>query len=134
MSGLPWARLDSNIASHDKILALIHDEAAPKVQRWQAVSSYMFAFAWSAGQGTDGRIPTHALTSVHGSKATAVLLTKHGLWDQALGGWQIHNFELRQQLSVVGEAKRAAQSAGARKGNCKRHHGEACGCWQREVG
>ncbi len=50
--GLPWVRLDSNIASHDKILHLLSD---PSPKRWQAAASYMFAMAWSGGQGCTAR-------------------------------------------------------------------------------
>src|SRR5437868_7186513 len=59
---LPWVRLDSNIASHDKILALLSD---PSPKRWQAAASYMFALGWSGDHGTDGRIPQAALPFVH---------------------------------------------------------------------
>ena len=44
--GLPWVRLDANIATHDKMLALLAD---PSPQKWQAAASYMFALAWAGG-------------------------------------------------------------------------------------
>jgi len=125
--GLPWVRLDSNIASHDKILRLLSD---PSPKRWQAVASCMFAFGYSGGHGTDGVIVTAALPMVHGTPATAKLLVRYGLWDEIPEGWRIHNFDDRQELAIVTEAKRAAQRAGALKGNCIRHHGPDCGCWR----
>ena len=51
--GLPWVRLDANIATHDKILNLLSD---PSKHKWQAIASYMFALGWSGGHGTDGEI------------------------------------------------------------------------------
>jgi FAD/FMN-containing dehydrogenase len=124
---LPWVRLDSNIASHDKILHLLSD---PSPKRWQAASSYMFSLAWSGGQGTDGHIPTAALAFVHGTQQTARLLVKYRLWEEATAGFQIRNYDQRQELLIVSESKRAAQRAGALKGNCIRHHGPDCGCWR----
>jgi hypothetical protein len=124
---LPWVRLDSTIASHDKMLHLLSD---PSPRKWQAAASYMFALGWSGAQGTDGRVPTAALPFVHGTPTTARLLEKYGLWDVAPGGWQIRNYALRQELKVVAEGKRAAQQAGARKANCHRWHGKDCGCWE----
>jgi len=124
---LPWVRLDSSIASHDKTLALLSD---PSPKRWQAMSSYVFALGWSGEHGTDGAIPRAALPFVHGTTATAALLVKHGFWETAENGWQVRNYVERQELAVVTEMKRSAQRAGARRTNCRRYHGPDCGCWQ----
>ena len=124
---LPWVRLDSNVAHHDKFLALMSD---PSPKKWQAIASYFFALGWSGGQGTDGHVPTYALDSVHGTTATARLLVKYRLWEEATVGFKIRNYEERQELNIVAEAKRAAQSAGARKANCQRWHGPDCHCWK----
>jgi hypothetical protein len=121
--GLPWVRLDANISTHDKILHLISD---PSALRWQAAASYMFALAWSGGQGTDGKIPSAALGIVHGNAKTARLLVKYRLWTEATAGFQIVNFGTRQQANEVSQAVKAAQSTGGKLGNCKRHHGELC--------
>ncbi len=120
---LPWIRLDSNIASHDKILALLSD---PSALRWQAVASYMFALGWSGTHGTDGKVPSHALVFVHGNAKTSRLLVKYRLWEEASAGYAIKNWDERQPSSAATEATRAAQSAGARRANCKRHHGDLC--------
>ena len=127
---LPWVRLDSNIASHDKVLALAAD---PSSLKWQAFSSYVCSLGWSGGQGTDGYIPAYALGSIHGSPRTARLLVKYGLWEEAIGGFKIRNFESRQELAAVTAGKRASQQVGAAKGNCIRWHGKECGCWRQEV-
>lgn len=124
---LPWVRLDSHIASHDKVLSLLSD---PSGKRWQAAFSYVCALGWSGDHGTDGAIPKTALPFVHGTPATARLLVTYRLWTESLTGWDIVNYEKRQELSIVREGKRAAQAAGARKANCQRWHGPECGCWR----
>ena len=121
--GLPWVRLDSNIATHDKILHLVSD---PSAARWQAAFSYVCSLGWAGGQGTDGRIPTAALGFVHGNAKTARLLVKYRLWKEAPAGYEIVNFGERQQANAVAEAIRTAKSEGGKLGNCKRHHGESC--------
>lgn len=121
-------RLDSAIASHDKVLELLAD---PSPKRWQAVASFMFSLGWCGNHGTDGNIPSTALPFVHGTKATADLLVKHGLWRPVQRGWLIPNYLVRQQSAATGEDIKAAQVQGSRKGNCIRWHGEDCGCWSR---
>ena len=121
--GLPWVRLDSNIATHDKILHLVSD---PSAARWQAAFSYVCSLGWAGGQGTDGRIPSAALGFVHGNAKTARLLVKYRLWKEAPAGYEIVNFGSRQQMNSITETIRTAQSQGGKQGNCKRHHGELC--------
>lgn len=120
---LPWVRLDSSIASHDKILALVSDASAKK---WQAAASYMFSIGWSGEHGTDGRVPVAALPFVHGTKATAALLVSYRLWEPVAGGWAIVNFANRQELSVVRAGKTEARRVAAEKANCTRWHGKDC--------
>ena len=126
---LPWVRMDTNLPHHDKVLSLLSD---PSVKRWQAMASYCFSIMWSGGAGTDGHVPRAALGTVHGTKDTARLLVKHGLWDENGHGWRIRNFEQRQELHVISEGKRAAQRLAAIKTNCERWHGKHCGCWRKE--
>jgi hypothetical protein len=123
---LPWVRLDSNIASHDKMLALIHH---PSAHRWRAAAVYPFALGWSGAAGTDGHIPFHALGQVHGTKPVAALLVEVGLWVPDPLGWTIPNWAERQQVSGTSDAIRRAKAVGAMKGNCIRWHGKDCGCW-----
>ena len=126
--GLPWVRLDSNIGSHDKILALLSD---PSPKRWQAAFSYTTALAWAGGHGTDGRIPLAALAFVHGTTQTARLLVTYRLWEEAVNGWDIVNYCERQELEIVAETKRAMKSLAGRKAACARHHGPKCECWRK---
>jgi hypothetical protein len=131
MAGLPWVRWDSSVPSHDKVLALLAD---PSPKRWQAFTSFSCSVAWCGLQGTDGHVPVYALPVIHGTRATAALLVKHDLWQpDERGGWSMRNFLVRQEMSIVTETRAAAKRLGGIKGNCIRHHGEDCGCWQNRV-
>jgi hypothetical protein len=119
--------MDTGLPSHPKMLALLSD---PSPKRHQAAASVTFAICWSGLNGTDGHIPFAALPFIHATKTTAALLVKHGFWLPVEDGWRIHNFAVRQEMAVVTAVKREAQRVGALMGNCKRWHGESCGCWQ----
>jgi hypothetical protein len=67
---------------------------------------------------------------IHGTSATARLLEKYGLWDEARVGWNIRNYDKRQALSAVADAVRDSKRKASAKGNCVRHHGAECGCWK----
>ncbi len=124
---LPWARLDVNIGSHDKVLKLLAD---PSPKKWQAFASYVTAIGWSVGHGTNGRIEQAALPFVHGTPTTARLLVSYQLWEPLTAAWQIRNFAEYQVLAEVDERTVAGKKQGAAKANCRRWHGVDCGCWQ----
>lgn len=121
--GLPWVRIDSHIASHDKILNLLSD---PSAKRYQAAFAYVCAIGWSGDQGTDGFIPQVALPFIHANDTIARLLVKYRLWEEALTGWQIRNYADRQELAIIADAKRESKRMAAEKGNCSRWHGPDC--------
>lgn len=123
---LPWVRLDSNIATHPKILALLAEKDGPK-----AFVLYVSALGYAGGHGTDGTIPRYALSVLHGNDKLATLLVDKGLWEYAAADvFSIHNFASRQELAAVTAGKRMAQSIGGKKAMCHRHHGPNCGCWK----
>lgn len=122
---LPWFRVDTNLASHDKVLSLL-DDPAPKAIRYQAAFSYVCSIGWSVDRETDGRIPVLALPYVHGTKATARLLVKYDLWHEEPPGYLIHNYAKRQPLASVAEAGRETRKIAATKAACVRHHGPEC--------
>ena len=127
---LPWVRLDSNIASHDKILALLAQRDGAK-----AFVLYVCALGYAGGHGTDGLIPKYALNVLHGNDRLARMLIDGRLWEyDDKGEYRIRNFDARQELALVTEGKRAAQSMGGRKAMCQRWHGSDCGCWRATVG
>lgn len=123
---LPWVRLESNIASHDKILALLAERDGAK-----AFVLYICALGYSGGHGTDGVIPRYVLPVVHGTEKLAQLLVDKGLWEYTPDAeYLIHNFDMRQELAVISEGKRASKSLAGKKGMCKRYHGPNCNCWR----
>lgn len=125
---LPWVRLDSNLATHDKILALLDDKPATLVYR--AAFSYTCSLGYCGGHGTDGLVPFSAVPFIHGNKQTAELLVKHELWAPDPLGWRLPKWDVRQQSDAVTNATRNAQRRGALKANCTRWHGKDCKCWE----
>jgi len=130
MAGLPWVRLDSNIASHDKILALLAQRDGAK-----AFVLYVCALGYAGGHGTDGHIPKYALPVLHGNDRLARMLIDAKLWEYDQGGeYRIRNWDARQELAAITEGKRQAQAVGGRKAMCQRWHGPQCGCWREGLG
>jgi hypothetical protein len=125
--GLPWVRLDSDIANHDKIVRLLGQRDGHK-----AFTLYICSLGWSGGAGTDGHIPRHMLGRLYGQQRLAELLVDTRLWEYAEDGdgWVIRNWAQRQELSAISAGKRAAAELGGKKGNCVRWHGPDCGCWR----
>jgi hypothetical protein len=120
---LPWFRVDTDIASHDKIVDLLNDPAGA---RYRAAFSYICALGHSVAHGTDGHVGPHALPFIWGTRQTATLLVNHGLWTPNGHGWQIRNFEVRQQLNDVTEARQEIARESGRRGACLRWHGPEC--------
>ena len=125
---LPWVRLDTNLPSHDKMLTLIGMKDG-----YRAGFVYVCGLAYCGQNETDGFIPTAALPFVHGRKADAERLVEVGLWAPAPNGWQLRNWDGRQQSVGTSKALRAGQRLGALKANCVRWHGPECGCWKNEA-
>lgn len=128
MAGLPWVRLDTTFYENPKILALLAERDG-----YRAAVVYVSALAYAGGHGTDGHIATYVLSRVHGRKADADRLVRHGLFEAADGGWQIHDYEQMQQTSDTTASIRAERRRASIKGNCIRHHGEDCGCWNEHL-
>lgn len=126
--GLPWVRLDSNIASHDKILDLLGRKNGRGI-----AFSYLCCIAYGGLNDTDGHVPFAALPFVHATRADMATLVSVGLLTPTQRGWQVVNYGDRQQLSTTTQVIRTAQSVGAQKGNCIRHHGPECGCWRKDT-
>ena len=128
--GLPWVRLDSNIANHDKVLELVS-----KRDGFRAFTVYVCGLGYSGAHSTDGLIPGYALAHIHGTEKHARLLVDTALWtyDPDGKGWLIRNWDQRQELSVISEGKRATKRASGLKGNCLRWHGPDCQCWKESL-
>ena len=125
--GLPWVRLDSNIATHPKVLRLIAQRDG-----YRAFTVSICSLGYSCGHATDGLIERFALTTIHGTERHARMLVDGGFWeyDPEGRGWLIRNWDRRQEMSFITEGKKLAQSLAAKKTNCQRWHGPECGCWK----
>jgi hypothetical protein len=122
---LPWFRVDTSLASHDKVLALL-DDPAPVSVKYRALFSYVCAIGWSVDSETDGRIPRGALVYMHGTPATARLLVKHDLWHEEPPGFRIHNFADRQPTASASRALRDVRKIAGARSACLRWHGPDC--------
>ena len=121
MTGLPWVRLDANIATHDKILELVNTAGG-----YRSAFVYCCSLAYAGGHGTDGIIPFAAVGMIHGTRREASMLVDHGLWKPHRRGWLIHNWAERQQSTERTEALQEALSRGGKVGACRRWHNEKC--------
>jgi hypothetical protein len=125
---LPWVRLDANIGTNDKVLALLAEKDGAR-----AFVLYVCSLGYCGAHGTDGLVKKHTLTVNHGTEKLAAMLVDQGLWEYDAGGgghYRVRNWDTRQQSTLVSEAKRAAQQLAAKRTNCERWHGAECGCWR----
>lgn len=123
---LPWVRLDSNIASHDKVVELLSRRDGAR-----AFTLYVCGLGYAGGHATDGSIPRVALPFIHGNERLAIMLVEARLWEhEGTSGWRIRNWEQRQELAVIAEMKRVGRKVAGAKGACKKWHGPDCQCWK----
>lgn len=111
---LPWVRLDSNIGTNHKVLALIADK------KHRAALGYVFGLAYSGGHELDGFIPAAALPFLHATASDAASLVEVGLWQAVPGGWLVNDWSAFQ-LSNEEHKRRRDKAA---KAAMKRWHGE----------
>ena len=114
--GLPWVRLDTNIATHDKILSLLDAGAKGK----QAGFVYAMSIAHAAGHGTDGVIKRAALPFIHATTADAKLLVINELWECVDVGYRIKNWGTRQVVGAAQQALSDIRSDAGKKGAAAR--------------
>lgn len=114
MAVLNWSRLDANVATNHKTLALLGMRGGE-----HALLVWMFSHGYCAGHGTDGFIPKAAIGTFHGTAKDAVLLVEVGLWDECEGGWEVHDWSDYQPTSEESRARseRARKAAAKRWGN-----------------
>lgn len=116
--GLPWVRLDTQIASNPKVLELIARK------QYQAAFAYVCSLAYSGMHGTDGFIQDTALPFVHASKSIANQLVTVGLWVPVPGGWAINGWDEFQVSDEAARARRerAQKGAAARWDKARKAH------------
>lgn len=87
---MAWVKLDVGYLRSPKLVDL-----PPKV-----VLLHLGSILWTAEHLTDGWVPDHALILLSSQadlapnrrRWAARLLTQRSLWDQGVGGWQVHDF------------------------------------------
>ncbi len=78
--GLPWVRLDTQLASNPKVLELVDN------RRHKAAFAYVCGLGYSGVHGTDGYLPSNCLPFIHATRTDAQHLVEVGLWVPAPGG------------------------------------------------
>lgn len=109
---LPWIRLDTNLPTNAKILAL----AGLGDKGLASAFVYIASIAHSGGHGTDGFIAKAALPFVHGKPTHARMLVEARLWTPVDGGWQIVNYGERNLVGASAQALSEVRSAAGRRG------------------
>lgn len=105
---LPWVRLDTSFASNPKLLAMLQERGGHR-----AGLVYICSLGYSGAHGTDGFLPAECLPFIHGRKADAEQLVRHGFWRVQPGGWLIHGWDEFQESSAETQARRARAQAAA---------------------
>lgn len=100
MAGLNWVRVDANLHSNHKTLALLAVRGGD-----HALCVYVFSLGYSGAQGTAGFIPTTALGLFHGKTRDANLLVEVGMWDELPGGWDVHDWIEYQPTNTESQAR-----------------------------
>lgn len=111
-TGLPWVRIDSDLAQNPKIAEL----AAEHGQRGLAAAFvFVCSIGHAAAHNTDGEIRKAVLPFIHGNAALARLLVEARLWVATETGWAIAGYADHQPTKAAREADAAARSEAARK-------------------
>lgn len=112
---LPWVRLDTSFPRNHKLLALLQEKDG-----YRAALVYLCSLSYSGEQGTAGFVPDLALPFIHGRRADADRLARHGFWEPCPGGWTIHDWKEFQAAGEDAEKR----SRRARDAAYLRWHGE----------
>ena len=79
---MSWVRIDDKAWAHPKLSSLSGN----------AVRLWLWALCWCNQQESDGRIPSSVLRLLGGCGREAKELVESGLWEEADGGWQVHDY------------------------------------------
>ena len=111
--GLPWVRLDTSIPDNPKFLQLIEEH---RDRGYKAAWVWVCSMTFAGKHETDGFIPHYALRAIYATKKDAEILVNARLWDIAVGGWRVHDWEAFQLSSNESQARRekAQRAAQAR--------------------
>lgn len=110
-AGLPWVRIDSDLAQNPKVADLVAEYGA---RGKAAAFVFVCSIGYAAAHNTDGAIRKAMLPFVHGTAADARILVEAGLWDVAEKGWRISRYAEHQPTMAAREAEAKARSQKAR--------------------
>ena len=96
-----WFKADDQLSRSKKVLRI------PRRYRMQAMGLWILSGTWSAGELTDGFVPSHMLDELGGTAAQAKRLVESGLWSEVTGGFQFNSWSDFQPSSNDVRAKRA---------------------------
>lgn len=100
---MPWGRLDDSLYDHPKLDALGD-------RRLEGVGLLAVAVSWSNRRLTDGFIPAGRVALLGGTIEIADALVAAGLFDEAEGGYAIHDFLDYNDAKVDVLSRRAANA------------------------
>jgi hypothetical protein len=110
---MPWGRVDDTWYDHPKLDLLTEQHEWP--DRLAAAGLDSLAWSWCNRFLTDGHVPRATVRKLGGSLEIADMLVAIGRWEEAPGGFQIHDFlvynDSREQVLArrQTEAKRKAE-------------------------
>ena len=111
-AGLPWVRIDSDLAQNPRIAEMIAEHGQRGVA---AAFVFVCSIGHCAAHNTDGEIKKAVLPFIHGTPALARLLVEAELWSQEEKGWSVTGYADHQPTMAAREADAAARSEAARK-------------------
>ena len=94
---MPWFKVDDALAMHVKAFMAGN----------QPLGLWVRAGSWCMQQLTDGHIPAGVVTALGGTWDDAAALVNAGLWHQAEGGYQFHDWSEYQPTRDQIESERA---------------------------
>lgn len=98
---MAWGKIDDNFAFHPKVIEVGND----------AIGLWTRALSYSCQQLTDGFIPHGIVTALGDSGDAADRLVQVGLWLDADGGYQFHQWNEYQPSAAEVRARRSEISA-----------------------
>lgn len=103
---MPYLNVDDDFPFHRKSIAAGN----------AALGLWVRCGAWSAGEGTDGRIPEE-LAKAAGKPGELAALLRAGYWEPAEdGGWQMHDYTDHNMSAEEWRLLSEKRSAAGRKG------------------